>query len=181
MAVVDIFFLIVIAFFIFKGLILGFVREFMNMAALFGGIAAGILAQPYLNGPLSELIGVPHVVTIIPDNIEIGSTIKWVPILSFLIAFLVTYIVIKLVEILIIKAVDKIHLNQLNRIMGVMFGALEAGITILFIVFLVNVQSFVELSQFFDESIIAGYAKEFLINLGLQPYFDITRIGEKGV
>lgn len=182
MAVVDIFFLIIIAFFIFKGLIMGFVREFMNLAALFGGIAAGILAQPYLNGFLSKVLNVQGTVTsVVPDVSDIGNTVRWVPILSFLIAFLVTYIVIKLVELLILKAVDKIHLNQLNRIMGVMYGALEAGITILFIVFVVNIQSYVDLSTLFDESIIAGYAKEFLLDLELQPYFDMIRIGEKGV
>lgn len=168
MAPVDIFFLIVVAFFLFRGMIVGFIAEFMNMAALFGGIAAGILAQPYMNPILSDLISTEN-------------SINWIPILSFFVVFLVSYIIIKLFEILFHKVVDKIHLNQLDRILGVMWGLLEASVTVLFIVFIADIQPYFDLSDIFGDSIFAGYARELLKELGLTGLGDIPVIGEIGV
>lgn len=157
MDIADIIFLIIALFFVIRGFFKGFVSEFMSMAALICGIASGIMLHPYVSPFLDNYI----------------KSATWRPLVAFLILFIGTYIIVKIVEIFLHNIVDSIQLNSLDRTLGLIWGALEAAVIILLIVFLIYNFDFQAGITFLKKSQAAEYAKDFLKSLNLEHFKDL--------
>ncbi len=165
MNIADIIFLIIALFFLIRGYFRGFISEFMSMAALICGIASGIIFQPMVSPLLDDII----------------KSVTWRPLVTFLLLFIGTYIIIKILEIILHNVINTIQLNSLDRILGLAWGILEACVIVLLVVFLFHAFDFKAGISFLKESVAAEYARDFLKGLNLEHFKDLPVIGDMHV
>lgn len=127
-APLDIFFIVILVFFIFRCMIKGFVSEFMAMISVVGGIYAGIVFSASLSAFLARFTN--------------GS--KWTQSVAFLIIFLSTYLTAKFLENLFHSFIEKIELKRLDRSLGLFWGILEGAAVIFVILFVLRIQPFLD-------------------------------------
>ncbi|ASB49179.1 CvpA family protein [Alkalitalea saponilacus] len=113
MHIFDIIALIIILFFLFKGLKNGFIIELASLAALFLGIILAVMFSEVTATWLSDYI-----------------TSRYVSILAFILVFTATVLGVHLVAKMIDKLVSAIALGWLNRLTGAAFGVVKAAILI---------------------------------------------------
>ena len=159
MNIADLIFLLLALFFVIKGFFRGFISEFMSMAALILGLIAALAFQNQLSALLKDMIK--------------SDTFR--PIAAFFLLFIGTYILVKLLELLLHNAIEAIKMNSLDRLLGLVWGLLETAVIVLIIVFLVYRFKFKAGISFLDESIVARYARDFLDGLHLDG-FDLDMV-----
>lgn len=159
MNIADLIFLLLALFFVIKGFFRGFISEFMSMAALILGLIAALAFQNQVSALLKDMIK--------------SDTFR--PIVAFFLLFIGTYILVKLLELLLHNAIEAIKMNSLDRLLGLVWGLLETAVIVLIIVFLVYRFKFKAGISFLDESIVARYARDFLDGLHLDG-FDLDMV-----
>lgn len=159
MNIADLIFLLLALFFVIKGFFRGFISEFMSMAALILGLIAALAFQNQLSALLKDMIK--------------SDTFR--PIAAFFLLFIVTYILVKLLELLLHNAIEAIKMNSLDRLLGLVWGLLETAVIVLIIVFLIYRFKFKAGISFLDESVVARYARDFLDGLHLDG-FDLDMV-----
>ena len=159
MNIADLIFLLLALFFVIKGFFRGFISEFMSMAALILGLIAALAFQNQLSALLKDMIK--------------SDTFR--PIAAFFLLFIGTYILVKLLELLLHNAIEAIKMNSLDRLLGLVWGLLETAVIVLIIVFLIYRFKFKAGISFLDESIVARYARDFLDVLHLDG-FDLDMV-----
>ena len=159
MNIADLIFLLLALFFVIKGFFRGFISEFMSMAALILGLIAALAFQNQLSALLKDMIK--------------SDTFR--PIAAFFLLFIVTYILVKLLELLLHNAIEAIKMNSLDRLLGLVWGLLETAVIVLIIVFLIYRFKFKAGISFLDESFVARYARDFLDGLHLDG-FDLDMV-----
>ena len=157
----DILFLLIALFFVIKGFFRGFISEFMSMAALIAGLAAALIFQG-------------QVAALLKDMIKNGT---FRTLFAIFVLFIGTYILVKLVELLMHNTIEAIRMNSLDRLLGIVWGLFETSIIILVIVFLVYHFKFKAGISFLDDSLIAKYAREFLTNSNIDD-FSFDKVNE---
>ena len=150
----DLLFLLIAIFFVIKGFIRGFISEFMSMAALILGLIAALMFQNQVAALLKDMVK--------------SDTFR--PLVAFFILFIGTYIVIKLLEMLLHNAIEAIKMNSLDRLLGILWGLLETSVIILIVVFLIYRFKFKAGMSFLDESVVAKYARDFLDGLNIGDF-----------
>ena len=140
----DLLFLLIALFFVIKGFFRGFISEFMSMAALILGIIAALMFQNQVSALLKDMIK--------------SDTLR--PLAAFFLLFLGTYILVKLLEMMLHNAIEAIKMNSLDRLLGIGWGLLETSVLILLVVFLVYHFKFKAGISFLDDSVAVKYAKE---------------------
>jgi membrane protein required for colicin V production len=150
----DLLFLLIAVFFVIKGFIRGFISEFMSMAALILGLIAALMFQNQVAALLKDMVK--------------SDTFR--PLVAFFILFIGTYIVIKLLEMLLHNAIEAIKMNSLDRLLGILWGLLETSVIILIVVFLIYRFKFKAGMSFLDESVVAKYARDFLDGLNIGDF-----------
>ncbi len=143
---IDIFFTLIILFLTIKAIIRGFITEFMGLAGIGAGIVLGAFFSPVLADFISKNFG--HS--------------SWNQIIAFLIIFLVSYIVIKIFENGLNALVDKIHLDKLDRSLGLFFGIIEGIAVVIIIVFIIEIQPFFNTEKVESESWYVQMVHKFL-------------------
>lgn len=123
MNIIDIFLLIPILWFGYKGFTKGFIIEIASLAALMLGIYGGIHFSNFVSGYLSKWF-------------EIKS--DYLPLISFSVTFLLIVIVVFLVARGVDKLVKSASLSLPNRIAGAILGAIKTIMIIGVILLLVN-------------------------------------------
>lgn len=159
MNIADLIFLLLALFFVIKGFFRGFISEFMSMAALILGLIAAMAFQNQLSALLKDMIK--------------SDTFR--PIAAFFLLFIGTYILVKLLELLLHNAIEAIKMNSLDRLLGLVWGLLETAVIVLIIVFLIYRFKFKAGISFLDESVVARYARDFLDGLHLDG-FDLDMV-----
>ena len=159
MNIADLICLLLALFFVIKGFFRGFISEFMSMAALILGLIAALAFQNQLSALLKDMIK--------------SDTFR--PIAAFFLLFIVTYILVKLLELLLHNAIEAIKMNSLDRLLGLVWGLLETAVIVLIIVFLIYRFKFKAGISFLDESVVARYARDFLDGLHLDG-FDLDMV-----
>ena len=157
----DILLLLIALFFVIKGFFRGFISEFMSMAALIAGLAAALIFQG-------------QVAALFKDMIKNGT---FRTLVAFFILFIGTYILVKLVELMLHNTIEAIRMNSLDRLLGIVWGLFETSIIILVIVFLVYHFKFKAGISFLDDSLIAKYAREFLTSSNIDD-FSFDKVNE---
>ena len=150
----DLLFLLIALFFVIKGFIRGFISEFMSMAALILGLVAALMFQNQVASLLKDMVK--------------SDTFR--PLVAFFIIFIGTYIVVKLLEMLLHNAIEAIRMNSLDRLLGILWGLLETSVIILIVVFLIYRFKFKAGMSFLDESVVAKYARDFLDGLNIGDF-----------
>ncbi|MBP5739870.1 MAG: CvpA family protein [Spirochaetia bacterium] len=155
----DLLFLLIALFFVIKGFFRGFISEFMSMAALILGLIAALAFQNQVASLLKDMIK--------------SDTFR--PLVAFFLIFIGTYIIVKLLELLLHNAIEAIRMNSLDRLLGFVWGLLETSVIILIVVFLIYRFKFKAGMSFLDESVVAKYARDFLHGLHLEG-FDLDKV-----
>ncbi len=150
----DLLFLLVALFFVIKGFIRGFISEFMSMAALILGLVAALMFQGQVAALLKDMVK--------------SDTFR--PLIAFFILFIGTYIVVKLLEMMLHNAIEAIKMNSLDRLLGILWGLLETSVIVLIVVFLIYRFKFKAGMSFLDESVVAKYARDFLEGLNIGDF-----------
>ena len=150
----DLLFLLIAVFFVIKGFFRGFISEFMSMAALIVGLLAALVFQNQVAALLKEMIK--------------NDTLR--PLAAFFLIFLGTYIIIKLLELMLHNAIEAIKMNSLDRLLGFVWGLLETSVIILIVVYLIYSLKFKAGMSFLEESTVAQYAREFLKSLNIGDF-----------
>ena len=155
----DLLFLLIALFFVIKGFFRGFISEFMSMAALIAGLATALVFQNQVSVLLKDMIK--------------SDTFR--PLVAFFLIFIGTYILIKLLELMLHNAIEAIKMNSLDRLLGFVWGLFETSVIILIVVFLIYRFKFKAGMSFLDESVVAKYARDFLHGLHLEG-FDLDKV-----
>jgi membrane protein required for colicin V production len=148
----DIVFLVLIVVLTIRVVVRGFVKEFLDMAALIGAAVVAI----FLSGPLSLLL----------DKL-FGKT-GWNQIIAFLACFLIIYIIIKLLETAIHNLFDKLNLEKLDRALGFFLGLIESFLVVSILLLLLNWLKgfkFLNINALLAQSLIAKILLPIIIPL----------------
>jgi membrane protein required for colicin V production len=156
LAALDIIFLIILLIATFRCVIKGFVSEIMSLAALILGIGGAVL----FSGAVARFL----------DN-QFGTSV-WNQVISFLVIFLVLYIVVKAFEGGIKRLLERLNLGSLDRALGFFLGVAEGFILVSVIIIVLRLQPFFDTNELLEGSIIAG------IVINIIPY-GLELIGEK--
>ena len=138
--VIDWIFGIIIVVFAVSGLIKGFVDNVFGKLAFIAGIICGWIFYKSLATTLLKDIKVPYAANI----------------LSFLLIFVVVFLIIKLAQMIISKIFEWSILKSLDRTLGFIFGIVEGAAVVCLIIFLLSVQPFFDVTNLFDGSFFYG-------------------------
>ena len=138
--VIDWIFGIIIVVFAVSGLIKGFVDNVFGKLAFIAGIICGWIFYKSLATTLLKDIKVPYAANI----------------LSFLLIFVVVFLIIKLAQMIVSKIFEWSILKSLDRTLGFIFGIVEGGAVVCLIIFLLSVQPFFDVTNLFDGSFFYG-------------------------
>jgi len=141
MSVLDIVFIILIALFVIRCYLKGFISELLSMAAVVLGLLASLFF--YKNG--AEFVRARFM----PDT-------KIVPeIIAFVLIFLIVLVIIKFLEAIFKNIIYKIQLGNADRFLGVLFGLAEGIAVISLVLFLLRIQPLFDPSSLLQDSIFA--------------------------
>ena len=143
---IDIFFTAIILFMTIKAIFRGFIAEMMGIASIGMGIILGVLLSPVLG-------------TFIGNNFGVSN---WNRVIAFLVIFLASYLIIKIFENGLGALVDKIHLDKLDRALGLFFGIVEGIVIIIIVVFVIEVQPLIDTQKVEDESFYIQMIHRFM-------------------
>jgi membrane protein required for colicin V production len=134
--VLDIIALVILLVAGLRAMFKGFVKEFMSKA----GILIGFLIALMFSSSLA-----PYIDT----QFGFGT---WSNIAAFAALFLAGFLVTKLVANTLRSVIEGLHLAFLDNILGFVFGLIEGAIIISFMVFLLRLQSVIDIESFLSQS-----------------------------
>ncbi|MCK9254169.1 MAG: CvpA family protein [Bacteroidales bacterium] len=123
MIFIDIIFLIVYAYFIFKGIKNGLIKEFASLLAIILGVFLAIRFYDYL-------------IPILEGKTSFG--LEYLPILAFVIIFIATIVLVFIFAKLLNKFIKLIKLQWLNKLGGVVFAILKISLILGGLLFFIN-------------------------------------------
>jgi len=137
----DFIFLVLIGLGGIRGLFRGFVSEVLSVAAFVLGGAAAVLFSnsivPYL---------VPY----------IGAT-AFTRVAAFLLIFIAVTIVVKIIEKILGNILEGLNLGGLDKLLGLLFGVVEGGLSVAVIVFILTVQPLFDVQSALESSVFATF------------------------
>lgn len=123
MNVLDIIIAIPVIWFAYKGFSHGLIKEAGSLAALILGIYGAMKLSCYTQQYIAGFESV---------------SAQYIPVISFAITFIAIIVGITLLSRLLDRFVNAIKLDWLNKLGGVVFGALKAGFIISGLIFIIN-------------------------------------------
>ncbi|QSI05667.1 CvpA family protein [Treponema pedis] len=131
-----------------KVTIRGFIAEFFSKAAVIVGGLVAVLFYKLFTPIISGLMG--------PQALS--------AVIAFLILFLATYLVIKLIELLLGSLFSNQSLKSLDRALGFFLGLIEGLLLIAVLLMLIHLQPVVNPAKLLDGSIFAKILSPFIFN-----------------
>lgn len=119
-ATIDIIFGALLIIFVIRCSLKGFVEEFMSVASIVLGLIVGFLL--FKNG--AAFLRTQWGLTIFPE------------LAAFIILFVITFVIIKILQAILRDIIERIHLDSLDHIFGLLLGLLE-GILIISLILLI--------------------------------------------
>jgi len=145
-AAFDIVSLIILFILAIRATFRGFLTEIMSMAS----IIVGIIIAVVFTRPVSILL-----------QDYIGNSI-WNMIIAFLGLFLISYLIIKIFESSLNTLIEKIQLEKLDQSLGFFLGLIEGFLLIVILVFLMQAQQFISVSNIFENSYASSIAEKII-------------------
>jgi membrane protein required for colicin V production len=124
----------------------GFVAEFLSALAVIVGLASAVLFTSALAPVLAPYLG-EHI---------------WTPVAAFLLIFLLGYVVVKIVESSLHRLIDRIELEKLDQTLGFILGVVEGIIFLALLVFILQLQSVVEVDAFLENSFLSRVLQKII-------------------
>jgi membrane protein required for colicin V production len=148
----DIVFAILAAFMILRGLMRGALAEFFSLGAVVAGIAAGVIFSADLGRWVETSLGLNG----------------WGRIIAFMGIFLVTYIIMKILEKALRSFLASVNLQNLDKALGLFLGFIEGVALVGIIIFVLHVQPIDSLRNLADRS-FCGRTLKPLMGIGPRP------------
>ncbi|MBN2874469.1 MAG: CvpA family protein [Spirochaetales bacterium] len=117
----------------------GIIGEVLSAAALVGGLLSGVFFYRQVGALLSQMM-------------ELGG---FEPVVGFIVAFAVVFIVVKIIERSLRSVLENLNLDVLDRVFGLLFGAVEGVLISAIIVMVLYYQPLVDVTSLLDGSFIA--------------------------
>ena len=152
-AIVDIVIVGIIALLALRCAIKGFVSELLSMAAL----VFGLLFAIFFFRRAAVVVGERF----LPDMQILAE------IITFAILFITVFVLIKLLELLLKSIIGKIKLTGVDRFLGFFYGIVEGIVVVYLLLFLINIQPFIEPDLILGRSLLAGKLMQLITgNIG---------------
>ena len=135
---IDIFFLIIILAFAFIATIHGFIKEVFGKIAVIAGVFAGFCFCGLLAPSIGKIIHIPAVAIV----------------LAFILIFITAFLIVKIIQILLERAISGEIMKSLDRVLGFAFGALEGILIVSCILIVLCAQIWFDFSSLTDTSSI---------------------------
>ncbi len=139
LAPLDLIFGLAIVALAVRGAVRGFIAEAFALAA----VALGALAGALFGGSLSPWV-----------ERALGPSI-WSGVLAFLLLFVIVYLIVALVGLGMRAGVESLSLEQLDRALGLLFGALEGLLVVTGLVVILKVQPLFDARSLLHASLFA--------------------------
>jgi len=149
-AVIDYIFLALLALFVIRCYLKGFVSELLSIAAIVLGLLASLFF--YKNGAYYLRMNFWPDVKAFPE------------ILSFVALFVIVFLTVKLLEIMLKGIINGIRLGGVDRFLGIIFGLAEGIAVVSLILFLLNVQPLFDPSSVLSGSFFAELLLPLITN-----------------
>jgi len=140
-ATIDYIFLILLALFVLRCYLKGFVSEILSMAAIVLGLLASLFF--YKNGGVYVRERFLMEIKAIPE------------ILAFIALFVIVFVAVKLLEFMLKGIINGIKLGGADKFLGLIFGFIEGLVVICLILFLLRVQPLFDPSSILSDSFFA--------------------------
>lgn len=151
---IDWVFLFVLVFFIIKVTVRGFIAEFFSKAAVILGLIVAVIFYKLLT---------PFIV----EKFEIKALSA---LISFLSLFLITYLVIKLVEVLLGSLFSHPTLKSLDRALGFFLGLIEGVLVISVLLIIINIQPLFAPKKILSNSIVAKIFSPVILTINSELF-----------
>jgi membrane protein required for colicin V production len=119
----------------------GIIGEVLSMAAVVGGLLAGIFFYRAVGAWISALYPL--------GSLEV--------VVGFVASFAVVFIVVKIIERSLRSVLENLNLDLLDRVFGLAFGALEGLILATIIVMILRYQPLVDVTALLEGSLMARF------------------------
>jgi membrane protein required for colicin V production len=140
-SVLDIVFILLIALFVIRCYLKGFISELLSMAAIVLGLLASLFF--YKNG--AEFV-----------RAQFMPNVKIVPeVIAFVSLFFIVFIIIKLLEAIFKNIIYEVQLGNADKFLGVVFGLAEGIAVISLVLFLLRIQPLFDPSSLLSDSFFA--------------------------
>jgi membrane protein required for colicin V production len=138
----DVVFILLIAVFMIRCFLKGFISEILSMAAIVLGLMASLFF--YKNGAEYLRENVWPGLEVIPE------------IIAFIALFLIVFILIKILETMLKGIIQGIRLGGADKFLGLVFGFAEGIIVVSLIIFVLQIQPLFDSTLLLDESFFAN-------------------------
>ncbi len=135
----DYIFIILILIASVRGALRGFIDELLSMAAIILSLASAVLFSRILANKLSGLWGESF----------------WNQVIAFLLIFIVVYVFVKIIEGLLNRLFEALHLEKLDRALGFLLGVAEGIILVIIVLFVLNWQPLFDTAPLVEGSFFA--------------------------
>lgn len=142
----DIVFIVLIAAGAIRCAFRGFISEVMSFAALILGVAAAVFFSKAGASLIDRYVGVSN----------------WNQIIAFLVIFILAYLIVKLLEGILHRIFDRIHLEKLDRVLGFFLGLAEGCLAVFLLVYIMQVQPIFNLQELLENSAISRFVLEII-------------------
>lgn len=165
MNLLDIFIIVPLVWFAYKGLIRGLVLELASLVGLVLGIWAAIHFSH-------------HTEQFLVDSFHANG--QYLPVIAFILTFLAVLLVIFIIGKIIEKLIDLVALSFINKLLGLVFGLLKGSLLVSVALFVIN--SFDTHQRLLKPHIKENslfYAPLEKIVPTIMPWVDLDRFREK--
>ena len=143
---VDIVFSLIFLILAVRCVFRGFVAEFMSIQAVLGGLILAFIFSP---------IGAAFL-----DGWRKPS--PWNRLIAFLVIFLVVYLICKILERLLTGFFEWLHLEKLDRALGLFLGIIEGILVVLVVILVIEIQPFINSDSILGGSIVTKWLRILL-------------------
>jgi len=147
LAVIDYVFIALILLMVIHGYFKGFVEELFSWATIILALWMGVLFYA---------AGGAFIRTKILENVRVVPEV-----LAFVAIFIIVTAVLKLLKRLLKDVIEGARLQSLDKILGVIFGAIEGLAITTLILFVIRVQPLFDASSIIGESVFADFLLPF--------------------
>jgi membrane protein required for colicin V production len=138
-AAIDFVFLVIILIFMITAAVRGFIGEFFSKAAFLCGIIGAVLLtqklQPYVNSMVKNTVAAKSI--------------------SFILIFIIVFLIVKIIQELFSTIFSGEILRGLDHSLGLGFGILEGIIVVTFILMIIEIQPWIDVTPIIKDSFFA--------------------------
>ena len=127
----------------------GFVAEVFSVGAVVAGLAAAFVGHAVAARQLAEWWGAGW----------------WNVVVAALVLFVAGFVLVKLVEAMFESVFSSLRLKGLDRILGLAMGAAEGLIVVYLLLFLLRVQTLVDIEPWFADSLVQELLLPWMLDI----------------